>query len=238
MRYYYSLLAAVLLTCPQITEAGPILSVDMDPTTAGIQNSLVVTVGSDFTIDVVISDDGGLPTPTVFDTVLLQLSYNDSGAVLGAGPTGFLGGVLAGNNPGVTTDLFGLPVPQFSATGAPLTAGPLFPTPGFAAGSGAVGLIDALTFTILPNQSVSVLSLDFKALVAGQSTILLGGAPPGDPVLALQGQAVDAELVSGTVTVENSPAVIPEPHSLTLAGIGAVLLLAARVRRRNRRLRA
>ncbi len=232
MRRFFAIVFVVLFVSPQVVEAGAIISIDMDPLTAGIQSSTTVTVGSLFTIDVVVSDDGMTPSTTIFDTILLDVSYNDAGVVLGAGPAGHLGGALAGNHPGVTIDLFGMPAPVYSMTGAPLMADPAIPSPGFADSAGAVGLFDPLLFTVASGPPVSAFSFEFTALTAGTSTVFAAGSPPGSPALAFGGQPVAAQLISGSVTVQPDPSVIPEPGSMTLLGIGAACLTVFANRRK------
>lgn len=233
MRYFLPIAILAFFVSPAVTNAGAVISVDMDPLTPGIQSSTTVLLGDIFTVDVVISDNGLPLSPTVFDTILFDLAYNDAGAVLGAGPNGYLGGALAGVNPGLTIDLFGLPFPQFAATGAPLTSQFAVPPIGFASGGGAVGLLSPLPFMILPGETLSVLSYDFVALSPGESTVLAVGTPPGSPVLSLLGQPVDAQLVSGSVTVERPITVVPEPRGLLLAGIGAICLFLFRAKFKN-----
>ena len=234
MRYFLLTTVLAVFACPELGYGGAIVSLDLDPTTAGIQNSATFVAGSAFTVDVVISDDGQPPTPTVFDTVILQLSFNDAGAVLGAGPAGVLGGTLAGTPPGITLGVFGIPFPQASAAGASLASVPSLPAASFASSSGAAGLFDPLTFTIPSGQPpVSIFSFDFLALTPGSSTIAVTGSPVGNPILALQGNSVGAQIVGGTVTVEPNIAIVPEPRGLVLAVIGALCLVAAAMRRRT-----
>ena len=71
------LLALSVNSVPVIAAPLPI-SVDMDPTTAGIQNTLNVQVGDTFTVDVLISDDGVAPSPVIFDAVILEAYFNDA----------------------------------------------------------------------------------------------------------------------------------------------------------------
>jgi len=236
MRYYLFTTVLAVFACPELVHGGAVVSLDLDPVTPGIQSTASFVVGNVFTVDVVLADDGLPTTPTVFDTVVLELSFNDTGVVLGAGPTGYLGGTLAGAHPGVTLDVFGAPFPQVSATGAPLTAAPSIPAPGFASSSGAAGLFDPLTFLVpagLP--PVSILSFDFVALTPGSSTIAVGGSPPGSPVLALTGQPVGAQLVAGTVTIEPNVAVVPEPQSIVLASVGALCIVIVGMWRKTQR---
>ena len=232
----HSLAAALLLLVGVTTaSAGPIISIDLDPSTAGIQSALSVGVGAPFTIDVLIADDGLLVTPTLFDTVILEAFFNDAGAVLGLGPGFPLWGPLADNVPFSTVDFFGpalsgAPIPL---TGTPAGVGPSSPGGGFASGSGAIGLLDPTLFTIIPGPPTLIFSVDFTALGAGTSTIVAAGTGPfGSPELALAGPpGIFAMTVPGTVTVM-APTGVPVPGTLLLLGIGLIGLVGL-----NRRLR-
>ena len=84
MYYFRSIirgLAAILILFGAATSASaiPVITIDLDPETAGIQSSLSVASGSSFTIDMVITGDG----VAVFDTFAFAADFNDAGAVLG-----------------------------------------------------------------------------------------------------------------------------------------------------------
>ena len=65
---YFILLILLALSVNSVpVMAAPLpISVDMDPTTGGIQNTLNVQVGDTFTVDVLIADDGTAPSPIIF----------------------------------------------------------------------------------------------------------------------------------------------------------------------------
>lgn len=211
--------SAINLVTLAAVEAAAIISVDTNPLMPGIQSSLTVDPGDTFTVDILISDDGTSPTPTVFDTVILETFFNSAGAVLGLGTSGPIAGTLAGI-PG-TLDLFGGFVP--TAPGTPLGTGPSFPAPPFSSGSGTVGLLGSLA--IAPGPATSIFSIDFTALVPGTSTILAAGSPPGSPALAFGGLPIAVTLAPGTITVTGgATTTVPEPS--TILGFWAALGLA------------
>ena len=76
-------LAAALILFGGATTASaiavPIISIDLDPGTAGIQSTLTVAPGSSFTIDMVLTGDG----VTLFDTFAFAADFNDLGPILG-----------------------------------------------------------------------------------------------------------------------------------------------------------
>ena len=213
--------------------AAPIIEVDLDPLTPGTQFTRTVEVGSTFTVDVLILDDGLAPSPFIFDTIILGTSFNDMGAVLGPGPTGFVAGSLAS-----------FPASSDVATAAAVTPGaallpipgPLPPSPGFASFLGPAGLIYFSPFSasVGVGSPFSVYSVDFTALGLGMSTILAAGSPPGSPELASAGMAIFAGLFPATVTVVPAT-VAPEPGSLLVfgSGLAGLLLLGRRIRRKR-----
>ena len=189
--------------------AAPIISVDMDPGTSGIQTTLMVGIGDIFTVDVLIEDDGAWVTPTVFDTIILEAFFNDAGIVLGSGPTGPIAGTLAATTG--TLDLYG------GLTSIDLddsiTTGTSYPEAPFASGSGALGLYNPAAFTISPGSPISVFSIDFTALTPGSSTISATGTPPSSAALAFAGSPVSAATATGSITVN------PEPSSAAIFGV-------------------
>lgn len=217
-----SILRAVLgcgfLITLGISHATPIISVDLDPATAGIQSVLSVDVGTTFTIDVMITEDGLTPTPTIFDTVILDLSFNDAGVVLGAGPTGAIAGSLAGAP--LTFDVFGGFIPTM--TGNPLGSVPAAPLSGYSNSGGAISLLNFALFTVVPGTEQSIFSFDFTALGVGTSSILAAGTPEGSPELALFGVPIFANLAPGTITVQRGGQPVPEPNTLAFLFIGLV----------------
>ena len=215
--------------------AVPIISVDMDNTMAGIQNTLNVTPGTTFTVDVVIDDDGNAPSPTTFDTVILEMFFNDSVSVLSPGPTGPVAGALAGNSI-FTASLFGPLGPLVPGTTVLGTGPSSAPAGGFAGGSGAIGLFDFLSFTVTPGSPTTIFSMDFTAGVLGfpsSSQILAAGTGPfGSPELALGGNGIAAILAPGTVNVGVSVA-LPTPGTLALLLPGLTWLAVWYRRRRT-----
>lgn len=206
-----------------------VISVDLDPSTAGIQSALTVSPGETFTIDLILEDDGTPLSPVVFETFFLENYFNDAGVVLGLGPTGPLAGSIA-STPGTFDSMFA-PVSPGSSIGT-VAGGP--PPMSFTAGTGAVFLGNSPVippgtgFTVSPGSPVSLFSLDFVALAAGTSTILPGntGFPaildcPSGLVCNPAGNVPIGSIVSGTVTV------VPEPTTILgtlFAAVGGGLI--------------
>jgi len=226
---FRTLLASCLLSMAALPlAASPIISVDLDPSTPGIQSTLSVTTGATFTVEVLIADDGLVVSPATFDTLLIESFYNHAGAVLGAGPIGATWlPTLAINSP-FTFDFFTLLAPSLIPGGA----GVFGPTvaAGFGAGSGAIGLVELMSlFSISPGLPTAIFSLDFTALMAGTSDVLASGSPFGIGATAFMGAPLPETLLLGTVTVTD-PTRIPEPtiFSLLLLGVAGISLTRTR----------
>ena len=68
--------------------ANTILAIDIDtaPLMAGELPDLKLTLGSSFSIDVVIFDGGTIPPPSPFDMIVQEVSHTDNAGVLTGGP--------------------------------------------------------------------------------------------------------------------------------------------------------
>jgi hypothetical protein len=231
-------LAVALLLLMRIPTASavPIVSIDMDPGTAGIQNSLNVLLGSSFDVSVVITGDG----TSAFETAVLEVAFSGAGPVLGlaAGTGSPVAGDLAALAPFPSTFLSALAVIDAS-TGSPVALGSALdtltlPSP---TTSGLAGLIAFFgPFSTIPaGQTAELFRLTFDALSVGSSQLsasagLLGG-------LALAGTALTFDTQSGTVSVTDpgaGPTPAPEPSVLMLLSTGLLSLVWSRRRKRAR----
>lgn len=217
------MLALLLLIGVPTASAIPIISIDLDPGTLGIQSTRSVTLGSSFTIDVVFTGDG----IAAIDTFLFDTVFNDLGAILGlTGGTGSpTAGSIAGTCPVLCVDAltFGAVVP-----GSALTTFPALLPPPFTVGSGLVGIASPgflSPFTggpIAAGTEIDLFSLTLDALAIGMSTVSpsTGGGLGG---LAVGGLPVPFTPASGSVTVTPAGGPgpgIPEPSILMLFVLG------------------
>ncbi len=218
------LVAAFMLFGGIAKTSASVISIDLDPLTAGIQSTLSVVTGSSFTIDVVYTGDG----VATFDTFAFATDFNDLGAVLGlAGGTGSpTAGSIAVTAPVAALDAFSAAA---VAHGSALTpSGVPFPiTPGFAASSDGVGILSIVLpfgggIPIGAGVTVDLFSLTLDALMPGMSTVVpsAGVIPPPLGGLALAGLPVPFTLASGSVTVTAIP--LPAAFPLFAAALAGL----------------
>lgn len=219
-------MALLLLVSIPSASAALLVSIDMDPTTPGIQSTLTVVEGTNFDVDVVLTSDG-----SPFDTAILQIDFNDAGSTLGlvGGPTA---GSIVATSPLVIDAFTGLPV----LSGAPLSTLPAPPSVGFTETTGATGVVSLLgPFFLAPLSVTDLFGQSFNALALGTSSLiantgLLGG-------LAGFGQPAAFSTIAGTVNViaapVNPPTPTPAPEPTILMLFGAGLLGLARFTRKT-----
>jgi hypothetical protein len=215
-------LALCLLLVPIGAAGTPLLSIDLDPETPGIQSSRSVAAGGSFDVEVLLTGDGA----TLFDTLGLDVLFNDSGSALGFTPPA-LAGAMADRAIDVLDIIAFAPIKSGSALASALEPPPM----GFASGLGGVvytslgGPFDLVGDGV----EVSLIRASFLALTQGRSTMAM--APIfGGPLLAFEGNAVSVDLAFGELTVTASgPTPASEP-SLPLLVFAAILGLAAKRR--------
>jgi len=224
----HPVLVVGLLFVPVGVAATPILSIDLDPATPGTQSSRSVAVGESFEVDVLLTGDGS----TLFDTLGIDMPFNDTGIVLGFSAPA-LAGAMADNA------LLAFDVLAFSSitSGASLATAAEPPSAGFASGIGGVvyaslgGPFDLVSV----GAEFSLIRASFLGLAVGQSTI---GIVPifGGPLLAFEGNPVAVDLAFGEVTVTaTGPTPALEPSTLFLLVVGIAGLASGRRHDERRR---
>ncbi len=223
----YLMAGSLLLGGVPTASAIPVISIDLDPVTPGIQSTLSVPAGASFMIDVVFTGDG----VTMFDTFAFDTVFNDLGAVLGlTGGTGSpTAGSIAATAPIAALDVFSgggvVPGSALTPSGVP------FPIPApFTAGSDGLGMLSIIVpFGGVPigaGVTTDLFSVTLDSLAVGMSGVLpsAGVIPPPLGGLALAGLPVAFTVAGGTVTV-------PEPSILMLFGLGFAGLVFSRHRK-------
>ena len=207
-----------------------IFSVDLDPSIAGIQDTLTVTEGDVFTVDFTVTDDGA----TSFNTFLFDIIFNDAGAVLGSGPIGPRAGSIASpvNAPAGAQD-FSTLIPVIP--GDPLFPVVFFPPPlGFANQSGEVGIFSTgfTPFILLgAGQVIDLFSLDFVASAVGTSTISTNTSAVAAGFHGFFNTFIPVfptpVTAPGQVTVQSAAPVpsVPEPSTILLFSISVLGLI-------------
>lgn len=235
------LFLAIFYLGRHIALAAPVINVDLEPGTPGIQLSKTVALGSGpFPVDIVITDDGVAPTPVFIDGILLEVSFNDAVGILA------FGGVVTTSTgvsafpalqttagPGLILDAFVGPPPLGPAT-APLGLGASAPAPTFTAGTGAFGMVNGGAPGMVPPLTMGVdagmvagpatavvASTTFSPAALGSTMLVADGAfigvPPfgyGTPVVyPAPGTGVAGISPTSMVTV------VPEPSAMLFLGV-------------------
>lgn len=229
------LMMACLMACISAANATPVLMMDLDPSTPGIQTTFTATEGDSLSFNLVAFDDGvrepplfppasppGFP-PILVDTVAVDLLLTGSGlaslvdATAGAFGLGLPGAIdlfdLAplGLDPGLATGLSFGGIGAHGYSALPFDAIPLSITDAITAASADV-------FDVLIEYSFTADSagtVDFETLGSPDGAELLYAfAPTGGPLMP-------TEFIS-TLTILSStpPTGLPEPASLILVMIG------------------
>ena len=187
-----------------------------------------VNPGEEFTVDVMIANSG--PDPVMFDTLILDLAFNDDEYPLleVVGPP--TAGTLAGTVP-FAIDVFG---GAFVSPGDTLTTDSIPVASGFLDGIGGVGLASIGDPFTVPGDGmgINIFSLTFRALTweegGGGTTVVEALGFPEGFELALNG--VPIETWDGS---DSSVTVVPEPCTMMLVGAGLAGLGFVRRRKKS-----
>ena len=213
------MLALVLFTLGGTASAVPIISVDLDTSTQGIQSTRTLNLGDPFAVDILYTGDG----QALFDTFTLDVVFNDAGTVLSLTSENPTAGPIADTAPNRALDVFGAsPV----TSGAALTIDSFQVPLGFDEGLGGVGIssVGGTPFPLVGDgETIGLFRLNLIGGFGGTSTVATTGFPFGaNAELALAGTPLPVTLQSGSVNV------VPLPPALWLFATGLVTLLGAR----------
>lgn len=194
-------------------QAVPILSVDADTTTDGIQDSLTVNLGDTFSILTLVTAQ--IPFADAFDTMVFDLASSADILTLA---DAILADALAATAPILAFDVFG---GVGAAPGSSLTQG------------GATGTSIGLQSLALPFGGVlglaglgdiGVALYTFTAAELGTTVLSMAAdSPTSGGILANAGSPVPSISLSATITVVDAVQV-PEPGTLLLFLSGLALL--------------
>lgn len=235
---------ALSAACSSLTtSAVPMLGLDMDPSTPGIQSSLSVPEGSTFSINLVAFDDGTPITPILVDAVGIELlsipgtgSATFGGATAGSfaalmGPPG-LGAIDVGDG-------------MFTGIDASLAALPPTPTPGSLGnfsyfGSPALLSVTTAAVAEIADTFDELMSFSFTAGTAGSMSFSTLGFPPGTELLfsGAGGPLFPGLLPTGLLTITSivpppppppPPTGAPEPGTIALMALGLLGLIRKKI---------
>ena len=227
----YLVLALSICICPAY--AGPILGLDLDPTTDGIQSTFVVTEGDSVSASLVAFDDGMPPSPVFFDTVSVDFFFGGTGTAsfVSAAAGSVVGGAAFGSAtaPGVTLSPGDTLTPLIGPTGFSIStflSGGL-PVPAILTSGGdpfTTNAFDVLIDLVFNADSagvvnISVLDLLFSPAGTPGGQLLFAGAPPSG--------ALFPSLLQNTLEVRSATpppltGVVSEPEAFVLMGFGIV----------------
>ena len=228
LRFFTSILAVGFAVH---ANAAPVLGLDMDPGTPGIQSTLSVPEGSPLTVNLVAFDDGTPVTPILVDAVAVEMTLAGTGGVgfggATVGPFGLAMGAIDAVDfipVGIDPTLAGLPTPTpgslglFSYFGAPTLLS-----------------ISTLATALVADSFDVVMSFSFSAVTAGTVSMFTPGSPPGSELLfaGAGGPLFPAMMPPATLTITSSappppPPGIPEPGTLFLSLIALAGVMKSR----------
>ena len=215
LRSIFLTMAFTLSMGPGLAFAVPIIAIDLDPATPGIQSLRTVSLGASVDVDVVYTGDG----TSTFDAVSLDAFFNSGGPVVAAGSPEVRDIALQPNV--FDTFSFALPPPPLIPGDAMVSL--------FGVGSTSLGGVGIYTteasFPVFgAGFDVSLFRTSFLAIAVGTTAISVDTIFPGDFILALDGVPVAVQLAGADLNVRSTA--VPEPASLWFVLLGGLALFA------------
>lgn len=222
-----AIMGAALFLLPVQAHAALFFALDADPGTPGVQSSIEVLRGTDFTVEVLVTE---LPigSPSVFDALSVGLEYNTgfSGPVLAPGPGGASWELITAP-PSTPVAAFDLVKGSFVGTGSAAVPAPGgFPSPFDVAGPYLL-IHPSGPFAIPLSVPISVLRIGFSATQIGMTEIEFA-VGPGATGASFGGSPLSIGPTTGAFI-----SVVPEPLSVLTFGAGLAGIGLIRRRRRT-----
>ena len=227
MYFNRSVMSALLVALVSSSAwAIPVLSIDLDISTPGVQGSRDALLGETVDIAVLLSN---YDAATRIDTVSFDLNYNDSGMVL-AGVGSPVAGALVDMSPTETWDAVALSFTDL-VQGQTLSTQDFGVSAGYLSNFGYFSYSSIMEpFGLTGSSPITVAMFSIAASALGSSALQIVVSPSA---LAFEGDPVDVSLGRGRINVLN-PNSIPEPGILLIFAVGLAGLWTSRSHYRKR----